>query len=68
MYMPGIINLAEQYTNSVFNSKVFVRITIYKKQNDKQLFIMFIAATRKTLHLNIMVLCKKNKKRLLHKL
>lgn len=34
--------LAEQYTNSVFNSKVLVRITTQKSQNYKQLFIVAI--------------------------
>lgn len=28
--MPDIVNLAEQYTNSVFNSKVFVELLLIK--------------------------------------
>ena len=66
MDIPVSLILAEQYTNSVFNSKAFVRITNFKSQNYKPLFIMFRADTRKILHLTIVVLCKKDKKRLLH--
>jgi hypothetical protein len=40
LYMPGIYNLAEQYTNSVSNSKFFVRTITYKRENYKQLFIV----------------------------
>lgn len=28
--MPGIVNLAEQYTNSVFNSKAFIQLLLIK--------------------------------------
>jgi len=28
--MPGIVNLAEQYTNSVSNSKVFIELLLIK--------------------------------------
>jgi hypothetical protein len=38
MYMPGIINLAEQYTNSVFNSKIFVELLLIKYR----IYLIFI--------------------------
>ncbi|TCN55652.1 hypothetical protein EV142_106344 [Flavobacterium circumlabens] len=37
IYIPGKLILAKQYTNSVFNSKVFVRGATYKSSNYKPL-------------------------------
>ncbi|TDO73411.1 hypothetical protein EV143_1051, partial [Flavobacterium chryseum] len=39
MYPLGIVNFSRTIYESVFNSKVFVRVTTYKSANYNQLFI-----------------------------